>query len=282
VIPEPTENRYLDQLELAGPGSPTRWLTDTETLRLTVFNAAASVRVALRGRKVDCYGESKFASNELVPTTNRAASIVEVQPGAGWLVGAAAILLAGAPLDGQTYAVLSLGIGSSGNFTETEVLAAGTVTSAKRIAWPGSTILGPLECRGALRSIAGTTPGAGVEITETIPTGARDELIAFRAQLVTSATVANRVAQLILDDGAAIFTEIAAGLVQAASLTIRYDWAQGYPQPTAVQAIDALAPLPIGNELGAGYRMRSSTLNIQAGDQWSAVQYLVRERIEGA
>lgn len=267
--------------ETIGPGSPARYLSDTETLRLTVFNAASGVRVALRGRKVDENGESRFASNEITPTTARAASIGDVQPGAGWLVGAAAIVTAGTPLDGQTYAVLSIGIGTGANFTETEVLAAGTISAASRLSWPGSPIEGPLDGAGALRSITGTTPGAGAEISETVPTGARWNLIAFRSTLTTSVTVANRAPALSFDDGANLLFSAPNPYLLAASTTANMSWGEGLYDAQNLNTIEGLAGVPANNRLGSGFRIKSRTINIQVGDQYSLVQYLVREWIEG-
>lgn len=273
--------QILELFQAFGPGSPTRYLTDTETLRLTVFNAASGVRVALRGRKIDENGESRFASNEGTPTTARAASIVEVQPGAGWLVGAAALVVAGSPLDGQTYAVLSIGIGTGTNFTETEVLAAGTISSAKRIAWPGGGIIGPLDGAGALRSITGTTPAAGADIAETVPTGARWSLIAFHALLTTGAAVANRFPRFVFDDGTNTFWNTPQGVAHAASLAIHYATSQGLTGNFSDSLTTYFQAAPAGLELGPAFRIRTVTAAIQAADQWSAVQYLVREKMEG-
>jgi hypothetical protein len=99
------------------------------------------------------------------------------------------------------------------------------------LAFPGVPIASPLDGGGALRSIAGTTPGAGAEISETVPTGARWELLAFQATFVTSAAAANRVPQLTLDDGTTVYFRLGAALNQAASLTQRRSWFQGAPAP---------------------------------------------------
>lgn len=267
--------------ETIGPGSPARYLSDTETLRLTVFNAASGVRVALRGRKVDENGESRFASNEITPTTARAASIGDVQPGAGWLVGAAAIVVGGSPVDGQTYAVLSIGIGAGANFTETEVLAAGTISAASRLSWPGSPIEGPLDGAGALRSITGTTPGAGAEFSETVPTGARWNMIALRAVFTASGVAGNRFPGFLVDDGANVYAHAYANGTTAAGGTLTNSLQQGIGLQAAGSPTFAQASLPADNRMGSGHRIRSNTSGILAGDTWTLIQYLVREWIEG-
>jgi hypothetical protein len=40
--------------------------------------------------------------------------------------------------------------------------------------------------------------------------------------------------------------------------------------------------LPVGVRLPAAFRIRTTTISIDVGDQYSAVQYLVKEWIEGA
>ena len=139
-----------------------------------------------------------------------------------------------------------------------------------------------LDGGGALRSITGATPAAAAEISETVPTGARWELIALRTQLVTSATAGARRPILFLDDGANVFARLSNSSTLAASLTGNFTWIEGSGAPSLDGGTDFQAAVPSGVRLGSGYRIRTSTTNIQAGDQFSAVQYLVREWLEGA
>lgn len=136
----------------------------------------------------------------------------------------------------------------------------------------GSSAEGP----GLLRSITGTTPAAGAEISETVPTGARWELHSFGAQLVTSGTVANRLPMFIVDDGTTAFFRRSATSNHAASATDQYTFAPTPDSATANNNLQNVAS-PVGLRLASGYRIRTSTGSIQVGDQWSAVQYLVRE-----
>lgn len=271
----------LELFRVVGPGAPSRYISDTETLRLTVFNSVASVRVALRARKIDEDGESKFASNDVVPATDRTASVVDVQPGAGWLVGVAAIVTAGAPQDGQTFAIVSIGIGNGNNYTETEVLAAGYISTGRRLSWPGSVIGAPIEGDGALRVITGTTPGAGVEISETVPTNARWQLLAFKARLTASATVANRTPRLTIDDGTNVVIESPTSATQAAAAVDPYYWVAALGYTFGASGSDIVNGLPAPTFLRAGFRMRTSTINLQVGDTWDQVFYFVREWIGG-
>lgn len=270
---------YRDDARL---GSVQRYLTGAETIRLTVFNAASGVTVTISGRRFDQDARISEFAHRLTPTTNRVATTLDITPGDGWLLGLAVRVTAGAPLDGQTYAVVEVGAGAGGTFTAYDVLCAGTISAAKRLAWPGSPLAGPLDGAGAIRSITAAVPAAGAEISETVPTGARWEVLAFHGILTTSATVATRLPLLRFDDGTTQYFEASAIVGLAASLALRYGWAEGIPNVLLPSNGTPLGPMPMNNRLAAGHRIRTSTINIQAADQWSAVQYVVREWIEGA
>jgi hypothetical protein len=263
-------------------GTVQRYMTGAETIRLTVFNAASGVTATISGRRFDCDARISEFAHRLTPTTDRVATVLDITPGEGWLLGLAVRVTAGAPKAGQTYAVVEVGNGSGATFTPFDVLVAGTITAAKRVAWPGSPIMGPLETPGALRSIAGSTPAAGAEISETVPTGARWELVAIAAALTSSATVAARHPVIFFDDGATPYFRIGISSTQAASLGLFYNWAQGIGSAALDSAVQFVVPIPAGLQMLAGHRFRTVTTAIQAADQWSGIQYLVREWIEGA
>lgn len=255
-------------------------------LRATVFNGLTGVTVRIAGRFLHCEaGETPRLEpfvHTLVPTSDRVATVLTKSLGTGWLLHVQALASVGAPLTGQTFVQLSVVRGLTGAVEDLATLAASYVTAAQRAAWPGGPILNTLDGGGALRSITGTTPAAGAEISETVPTNARWELLAFRFQNVTDANAGNRVVRLLIDDGTNIVAHSTSNVLQAASLTYTYGWIQG-PMAGQVGQVNALAFGLMRNALlGAGYRIRTIAATIQATDQYSLVQYLVREWIEGA
>jgi hypothetical protein len=265
---------------LAGPGF---YLHPDDNLRITVYNALATVRVKATGRRLDAIsGRVEPFEHEFTPTSDRVASIITRRLGEGWLLNLQLFASNAAPLHGQAFAVASIVRGQEGFVVDLATLAAGYVTAKQRVAWPGGIITSSLEGHGALRSIAGSTPAAGAEISETVPTGARWELLAFEATFVTSAVAANRVPQLTIDDGTTVVFRLGAALNQAASLTQRRSWFQGAPAPYLDNASNLPLPIPSNVRLGSGFRIKTVTAAIDVGDQYSAVQYLVREWIEGA
>jgi hypothetical protein len=259
------------------------YLTGEETIKLTVMNAASGVTVKVTGR-FQALGDARprpFAQT-LVPATDRTVSSVVFSVGEGWLLGVQVIVSGGAPLTGQTFAILSLTRGLTSVAEDVMTLAAGAVTARQRIAWPFGAIVNSLDGAGALRSITGTTPAAGAEISETVPTGARWELIAFMATLTCSGTVANRIPLLLLDDGTNVYARGIVNDTQTAGQVHSHGWAQGYSTMAGSSNAVTANSLPVNNRLGSGHRIRTLVTTLQAGDQWSAVQYLVREWIEGA
>jgi hypothetical protein len=142
--------------------------------------------------------------------------------------------------------------------------------------WPGTATKEITDGPGTLRSIQGTAPGAGNEILETVPNQRRWTLLALRAQLSTSAAAGNRQAGFALDDGANLFYQIHSSTIQVASQVAGYCLAPGNQFFNDTQA-QFLIPLPTVTALRSGYRIRSTTTGLLAGDQWQAIQYVVLE-----
>jgi hypothetical protein len=115
-----------------------------------------------------------------------------------------------------------------------------------------------------------------------VPTGARWQLLAFEAQLTTDATVATRASRL---RGAASGLNV---LISAALATVQasqqgtFDWAVGMPLATPIQAGVNVGGIPVDTVLLPGHTIGTLTQFLQAGDQWSAPIYTVREWLEVA
>jgi small ligand-binding sensory domain FIST len=258
------------------------YVTGDDHLLLTVLNAATGVTVRVGGRMLDAVSGRAVPFNlELVPATDRSASTTVVRLQEGWLQQATIVVSGGTPLYGQTYARLDIVRGDGPGRTVLGTLAQGLITAQVRQAFPGAVLQGPLEAPGTIRSITGTDPAAGAEVSETVPTGARWRLHALRVALTTDATVANRETSLTLDDGTTIYAQMPAGEAQTASAAFTYTWAVGLIRGAPNQGGSRLIPIP-PLWLLAGHRIRTLTTNIQAGDNYGAPQLLVEESLEGA
>lgn len=285
-MPEPVP-RFPPLPQLVG-GAPI-YLTGEDALRLEVLNAAAGVTVALTGRFL---AAARFPdepppvvqpfAHPLVPATTRTLTTRIETLGDGWLLDWAVVVTAGAPLYGQTFAMLSIVRGKPGGVQDASALGQGYVTARQRIGGLSPNFAASVDGPGAVRSVTGSTPAAGAEISETVPAGARWQLIAIAFNLVTAVAAGNRIVHLLLDDGANVYFRDSPNVLQAASLTDNYSFAAGESKLAAVSANAVMGNVPVENRLPAGHRIRTSTNVIQGADQFSAPQLLVREWLEAA
>ena len=257
------------------------YVAGEDNLRLRSLNSLTGVRLTCSGRIRGSDGVIRPFSFDHVANTNRTIGSTIAAVGEGWIVNLRVAVAAAAPLIGQTWAIVELVRGFTGASEVNGTLTSGYVTTNQPIAWPGSPMRGTLEGPGVMRSIAGTNPAANVEWSETVPTGARWQIISLTNVLVTDANVANRFPQLIIDDGAANVYQCDPAAAHAASITRIYNAGQGTARLDSVSNSPQWA-LPDDVTLLAGFRIRSATVNLQAGDNWGAPQLLVREWLEGA
>lgn len=129
------------------------------------------------------------------------------------------------------------------------------------------------------RIVPGSAPAAGADWTLTVPAGKVWRIRTIEADLVTSATVADRSVALSVSDGSTTFVRAAPAAVQAASLTRHYCW---WANASALAFGSSISqPIP---ELvvPAGYVIAVATDNIDAGDQWAApVLYVTETTVKG-
>lgn len=255
------------------------YLTDDDHLRLRVLNSGAGVTVTFEGRFINQAGDCRPIVEDLVPTTDRTPSTKLLQLDEGVLLNFSVRPSAGAPRRGQTWVMVELVRGFTGAILPIGVLAQGYVSETERLIWPRGPYPGSTEGRGVLRTIVGTDPAANTESTETVPTNARWRLLNWRIALVTDATVGNRTVQLVIDDGTNAIHLIPAHTTQPASQTFAYEafsiGAAGFAVSNSL-----FLPMPPDLELHGGYRVRTSTGSIQAGDNYGAPVLLVQEWIE--
>ena len=161
-------------------------------------------------------------------------------------------------------------------------LASAYLTDSKTLSWPPGQYEGFTEGPGLIYQYAATNPGAGAEVLVTVPTNARWRLIALKLNLITDATVVDRSIKINVDDVAVAFYNSGVSPIVAASLTRFIHFIAGY---TIVEAaFDATGymrmPLPLDLYLFQGWRIQTSTGNIQDGDLFYIPYLVVEEWIE--
>lgn len=277
----------------AVPGGRVRWSFDAapppaalyigrdDRILVRVFNSNSGQDVGVEARLLTPAPELSPQAWTLTGlTTDRAVNEFYIDLAEGFLLTMQVRPRTGTPRRGQLYVQAGLGRGSSGAWNPMTILCQGYLTTTLNLAWPPAPIEPSERPPGQLRSIAGTDPAAGVEISETVPTNARWRLLAIRYALVTDSTVATRTSRIILDDGATIYHVAEFGATQAASATVNYGGAvhTAY-KDSSIPTNNIMIPLP-DLWLFQGHRIRTITNNLQAGDNHGAPQLLVEELIE--
>ena len=248
-------------------------------LRVSAFNSATGVTLAVSGQILTPEGCYERFVERFVPTTDRTVTSLVLAMRAGWLTQVQVVASAGTPRRGQCFVRVEVVIGRGTQAVSLGTVLQDYVQDTTAVAYPGSPIRSSIDGRGVLRSITGTNPAAGVEISEAVPTNARWIVHSVRALLVTDATVALRIPQLIIDDGATTCVQVADATGQGASETGGYHWGEFGTVNAPTQGAH-VAPLPLGYPLQEGFRIRTSTIAIVAGDNYLAPQLLVEEWIE--
>jgi hypothetical protein len=188
----------------------------------------------------------------------------------------------GAPLIGQTFERVQIVRGLTGALVVLGTLLQGYITAAQDLGWPGSPIVNSLDGQPVPRILSGTDPAAGVDINETVPTGARWQLHSFRGELATDATVGARRPRLQILDTGTFFLTLAAPATQPASENRNYYWATGLGHESTVDTQVITSSMPDSLILPAGSQIRTNTSLLAGGDNWGAPLLLVREWIEGS
>lgn len=270
----------FDRQHVAGAPSSALYVTGEDHLRVTSFNAGGATVLAVEGRFVDLAGEVRPLAERHVPLTSRGAFSTLHTLAEGYLSHVMVRDTSDSIVIGQCFVVVELVRGRLGAVQPIACLLQGYVSSTMRLAWPGSSLTESAAGPGFIRNHVGANPAAGVEIVEAVPVNARWRILSFFATLVTDATVANRTVTFIVDDGANTLWRIAASAAQTASQTRNYE-ASASGGAGDLSDITFRMPVPFPLLLGAGFRVRTSTAGIVAGDDWASPVILVEEWIQG-
>ena len=279
-------------IELAGPLAPVSFRTQglqppsdlyvdaNDALFITSYNAASGLRLDVRAILLRTDGVAVPIELRHVPNTDRTSKTDVFPLTQGFLLSCSVFLGAGSSKRGQTYIQVGVARGFQSSRVTHRLLLQGYTATTVTQTWPGSAVEHPLDGPGYARDLTGTNPAAGVEISETVPTGARWRLHGIKANLITDATVANR--RPILLVAVSSVNVIASQQPQtiAASLNRDVFWSPGLSWETGIAGIDLVAGLPLNVPLLAGWVISTTTVSLQAGDNWGAPEMIVEEWIE--
>jgi len=278
--PHPPDIRRLNILT-EGLQPPTAlWVTPDDLLIAGIRNSIAGVKVAVNGRLWLAGGEFANVGFTATPDTARALQFFQTPLQYGYLVSAAAYATGTLPSRGQTLVNLQVARPPFSAFLIYWYLAQDYLTSGNAVYWPGGRTIAGIEGPGVLYGVAVTTPAAGADWSQTVPTAARWRIRGVRATFATSAAVGGRYPRLQVDGGGATLYRVTTNISFGASATTSMNW--GVPGATAefTSPFDEWRALPLDLTLSGGQVLSSVTQGLAAGDQWSAITVYVEEVIQ--
>lgn len=250
-----------------------------DSLVFQVYASVASLVVLFSGLHMDARGETKYWEREVRPTSDRLVTTASTVVGKCFLISVGATLRSGNANRGQCYVRAFIRRGSGATGIPVYQLLQGYVSDAYSPCYPLGRMEGPLEGPGMIRSVTGTNPAAGAEISETVPTGARWRFISLSSVLDTDATAVNRRPTLVVTDGTNTFGNYMTATNLTANTIQPVCFAEGIGDAVLANFMSQAAS-PNNFMLPAGYQLTTDSFNLQAGDEWTAPQLLVEEWLE--
>ncbi len=254
------------------------WVTPDDYLLVGITNGLTGVVVQIQCRIWTPEGILSVPAQAITPPADRVLRFTAIPLYYGFLYSAVAFPSGSTlPARGQTY--VSLQIVRTPNQTLSAVLpmAANYVQANGPVQWPYSQNAGATAGTGAVISIAVTTPAPGADWIQTVPTGARWQIVATTAVLTTAAGGVNRFVIMVTYDNAGnIVGRYPSSIGLAPAATFGLTFASGYGL-SIVGDIFVDSGYPTAMTLEAGWQIGSVTRIIQAGDQWSSIRMLIYE-----
>jgi hypothetical protein len=260
------------------PPSPA-YVTREDILRVQLWSTIPDVTVNLDVRLLLPNGIISPIHYDLVPSGDAATNTFDIDMAEGYLLSAV-LTSASAPKGGAMYGRIVLFRGAAAAATHHMLLAAGYIVAAGGVSWPQPAFVQPGDGPGYVRVVLGTAPAAGAEISLTVGGARRWLVTSVTFTLTTSAVVANRAVNLTIDDGTTMVAMLDPPAVVPASTVARFTYATGLTRAARTDTSHQI-PWPADLHLTGGWRIRTVTTGLQAGDQFSAPVVSVREWVQG-
>ncbi len=257
-----------------------RWVTPDDLLAVFCRNSKVGLQIQCNARMWTPGGDFVQYLLGFTPTADRSINVFGKNLYYGYLVSVNCYAVGATQGNrGQTYAAV--------NVVRPPILSSlpnwgmGTdyLTGINQIQWPHSRLINSTEGPGVLLGLTGTTPAAGVDWAQAVPTNARWKVRGIMAQLTTSAAAGNRQVQLNLAMSGLQIHQLTGAVAQAPGTIQTYSWVPGEATLAPIQAVNDVY-LPADMFLGPGGVFQSSTVGLAAGDQWSGIRFEVEEWIE--
>lgn len=253
------------------------YINQNAQLFVNVWSASAGATIVVNVKMLLPAGTIQVMSFSVVPSSDRTRNTVRFPLTEGFLLS----VICGQSIAGAANRVFvgcQLAYGSTLGALKTRVLFQGYLLGQNVLSFPPGRDESSLDGMGAMVSVTGTTPGAGAEISETVPANVVWLLKALTFKLTAAIAVANRIPHLLLDDGVNVLLNSPAPTAIVASATGTYVVGD---DSFTLAATDGVQWFQFVNGLllWPGFRLRTLTTGIQGADQYTAPQYLVQEWI---
>lgn len=276
ILTRPPEVRF--GVREVGPPAAL-YIAREDALLLRLRTGLTGITVLVSGRLLTPDGEIRPFAHEVRLAGTGLLESSTLQVAEGYLMSLVARTTATDVRVGDIYAEVALARPQAGGAVILSLLVQGYITSTDILSWPTPRFRGAIEGPGGIVVNVISNPGAGLEWTFTVAADVRARVVSLAFQFVTDATVATRAVRLVVDDGTRFFALAAPTETQLASQTRFYSaHAGGFAGVTGVDYI--LLPLPPDLVLREGFRIRSSTQNLQAGDAFSNITVVTEQWIE--
>jgi hypothetical protein len=253
------------------------YVTQDDLIRLTVWADVQLTQVALTLRLLEPNGEIHQLVWNFNCQINTIPNFFQRNLSEGFVLDATLVTTTSGTHRGQCFARLSVLRGVGTGLIHHGVLFQDYLMTGCFLQFPGGQVKGSVEGQGAIVNTQIANPAAGVDWSYTVPLQHRARIMAIRAVLQTSATVATRSPLMqLLDLSSNVLLTIEPAAAQAASLLLAYNYAPGMPS-LAVVANNMKCPFPENMILTGGQKVAPTTLSIQAGDQWSNIWITVEQ-----
>ena len=177
----------------------------------------------------------------------------------------------GAPR-GRAFVNVGLLRGRAADLQCSQLLIADYVANENHIGWPGGVFRSSLEGVGEAVYATITDPAAGAEWTITEPNDVHRKIHTLRFTFATNATVANRFPRFeIVAPTGNVHWRSHVHAAQTASTSVTYNFAVGTDFISTIDQGEAQNLLP-DTFFAPGVILRSSTVGLQAGDDYSAIR----------
>lgn len=288
----PAPTSIADVLQGALPGiigrakvvvSPYPFATnDNDQLRITVVNSLPGVVVNVHGRAVTRAGDAIPFNFIMTPSSDRMPTTKDFPLAGGFVSNLSAFASGAAPFIGQTFVIVQIISGAGIAAYALGTLLSSYVTTTQPIGWPGTPIESSIEGGGYTRFVQGTDPAPGADVSETVPVGARWEVLTIGAQINTSAAGGTRRARFALrSGGVSLIDNFNPGTVGPSS-TFAFAFAQGMTLQSAFATQSSYGGLPTGVQMSAGTVFGLSLDAMDVADNWGPPAYYVREWLEAS